>query len=198
MQRRHFLAATASVGAALGLPLSSAIAADAPARFTLLRAAGTQAGARFVPHQLADCADCAAPELQVVIGRLQPADGGAVLDRLALAAIFETSDGGRAPFHAWHHRHASHEARFTAPRGAMRSIEVEYAPFGAGVRQRETLALTSFAHPLLMPGDYVLAGPRRDGSAVDPATLRHTGEAASPLGTQRDFDYVTLRMALPA
>jgi hypothetical protein len=202
MQRRHFITTTASVGAAFALPMSSAWSSDAPARFALLRATGAHAGARFVPHHLAQCDDCAAPELRIVLGQLQPADGSAVLDRLSLDAMFQTPDGAMAPFHAWHHQHGSHAVRFIAPRDSMRSFELDYAA-GNGPRLRETLALTRFEQPLLMPGDYVLVGPRRGGSAVRASSLVHSGDAAAPLGQPgvgpaRDFDYVTLRMELPA
>jgi hypothetical protein len=167
----------------------------------LLSAPSAKAGTRFVPQGIADCAHCDAATVQVSIDSFHAADGGAVLDDLALHAMFDLQDGGSAAFTAWRF-HAgpvvsrTDSARFTAGRDSLRRFEIEYRVAAIAELRRETCALTRFDLPLLAPGHYVLLGPRRDGSRLPPQFLRHSGDSNAPLANlpARDFDYLAFRI----
>jgi hypothetical protein len=202
VQRREFLAAAGLAAGACGSARASATAlsADSP-RLLLLSAPSADAGTRFLPQRLADCAHCDSARVHVSIDSFHAADGGAVLDDLALHAMFDLQDGGSAAFTAWSFHAGAVESRtdstrFTAGRDSLRRFEIEYRLAGNTESQRETCALTRFDLPLLAPGHYVLLGPRRDGSRPPPQALRHSGDSKAPLANlpARDFDYLAFRV----
>ena len=79
--------------------------------------------------------------------------------------------------------------------GRMRRFELDYRLAGDLQCRSETCTLTRLRMPALVPGRYVLLGPRRAAAPVDIGALRHSGDAACPLGdVERDFDYLTLRV----
>jgi hypothetical protein len=203
MQRRRFLKGATLAGAATALPLSlslaqAAVQATEP-RFLLVRAASADAGTRFEAVDRATCADCATSTVRVRMDGMHVADGASVLRTLSLSALFDAPGVPRAPFLAWHYvagsvPRMSQRASFVAGRASMRGFELEYRVGEESTCRTEACALTRFDAPLLAPGHYVLAGPRRDGSRVDPATLAHSGDAAAPLAGARDFDYLAFRI----
>jgi hypothetical protein len=202
MKRRQFLHTTAAAGALAAIPLGSAIARQAARpRFTLAHSGTATAGAAFRAIAQADCADCGADTLRVRLDGLHPAHDGLVLQEFGLSAIFETP-GARTPFLAWQHVAGAQQRRsqrlsFVAGRATLRGFELEYRIAGMSMCANEACSLTRFDAPLLAPGHYVLAGPRRNGERVDPSQLRHSGDIAAPLletGVPRDFDYLALRI----
>jgi hypothetical protein len=201
MKRRQFLHNATIAGAATLLPVAvhaAGRAAPAP-RFGLLRSSG-EAGARFEPHLACGAAPCDGAALRIRIDGLQPAAGAPVLRELWLSALFETADGMTAPFLAWQFAHGprphmGQRVAFVAPRERMRGFALDYRLGEQAGCAQETCALTSFALPLLVPGHYVLLGPRRDGRAAPTRRLRHSGDAAAPLaGAPRDFDALAFRI----
>jgi hypothetical protein len=199
MKRRQFLHSATVAGAATLLPVAVHAASAAEPRFGLLRSTG-QAGARFEPHLACGAAPCGAAALRIRIDGLQRAAGTPVLHELWLSALFETGDGTTAPFLAWQFAHGprpqmAQRVAFVAPRERMRGFVLDYRLGARSDCAQETCALTSFALPLLVPGHYVLLGPRRDGRAAPIRRLRHSGDVAAPLaGTRHDFDALAFRI----
>lgn len=194
MQRRHFLRSAAAIGAVACLPPALGRAAPA-SRFSLLYAASAVPGAPFVPFAAADCAACAATSLRVYVDGLHAAGESPVLADFTLTALFDTLEGGRVPFLAWQAAGDNrHRTRFVAPRAGMRGFELTYRAAGASADTREALAMTRADARVPMPGHYLIASPRRDGSAVDPHGLVHSGDPLRPLAAAGDFDYLALRM----
>ena len=206
MQRRKFLGSAGVLAGLSAVPFAHALAAPArDARFVLLRAADSAAGAAFVPLSVAPCVDCAVPALQVSIDALHAAPGRAVLDDIAIHAMFDLPGGGSAPFVAWRQEAGpvpsrTDRARFVAGRATLRRLEIEYRVAGGLRSMRESCSLTRGDAPLLAPGHYVLLGPRGDGSRVEPAGFAHSGDVAAPLAavSGRDFDYLAIRIAAVA
>lgn len=194
MQRRHFLRSAAAIGAAACLPPALSLAAPA-SRFSLLYAASAAPGTPFVPFAAADCAACGATSLRVFVDGLHAAGQTPVLADFTLTALFDTLEGQRTPFLAWQAAGDNrHRTRFVAPRAGMRGFELAYRAAGAAADTRETLAMTRADAPVLMPGHYLIASPRRDGRAVDARELVHSGNPLQPLAAAGDFDYLALRM----
>ena len=202
MQRRKFLQTATLAGAASVVPLSLAQAAAlvaAPPRFVLACALVAEAGARFAAPDQAACDDCVASAVRIRLDGMHLAEGGAVLRELSLQAMFEQPLAPRAPFIACHYvageppKH-SQRMSFIAERASMRGFELEYRVADQESCQQEDCALTRFEAPLLAPGHYVLAGPRRNGSRVDATRLRHSGDPSAPLAGVRDFDYLSFRI----
>ena len=123
-----------------------------------------------------------------------------MLHELALNAMFANGAAGTTPFHAWRYVHAaaphtSQALSFVAAHDSLRDFELEYRLAGDEMCRREACALTQSGLSMLSPGHYVLLGPRRNGMRVNTAALRHSGDAAAPLGDAvRDFDYLALRI----
>lgn len=202
MKRRKFLKAAAIAGAAGALPLTLARAANLgpdSSRFVLLRATSGQAGSAFRALDGAGCSDCATPTVRVRMDAMHVAEGGAVLRELSLHAMFDVPHAPRAPFIAWHYvagtpAKSSQRTSFVAGRANMRGFELEYRVAGDTRCNREDCTMTRFQAPLLEPGHYVVVGPRRDGSRVDPSGFVHSGDMSAPLATARDFDYLAFRV----
>lgn len=200
MKRRDFLGSASVLGTLAALPAVAAAtpAATAP-RFVLARADTATPGARFVAADRAECAACAQPALRVRLDASHPAEHGAVLRDFWLSALFDAPGAARSPFLAWHFDgrgagYGSQRSSFVAERATMREFAIDYR-LGDADAVRESCRLTRFDAPLLQPGHYVLAGPRRNGSAVDAATLRHSGDTRAPLALEaRDFDYLAFRI----
>lgn len=179
---------------------AATVSAESP-RLQLLSAPSAEAGTRFLPHALADCVRCDRATVQLSIDSFHAADGGAVIDDLALHAMFDLQEGGSAAFTAWRYHSGVVESRtdsvcFTAERDSLRRFEIEYRVAGSAASQREICALTRFDLPLLAPGHYVLLGPRRDGSRLPAQSLHHSGDTHAPLAnlSARDFDYLAFRV----
>ena len=202
MKRRKFLKSAAIAGAAAALPMSLAYAAAPSAnvqRFVLLRATSDQAGATFHTLDDASCVDCATEAVRIRMDGMHVADGGAVLGELSLHAMFDVPLAPRAPFIAWHYVSGapaknSQRGSFVAGRASMRGFELEYRLADESRCNREDCTLTRFHAPLLKPGHYVVVGPRRDGSRVDPSGFVHSGDKTTPLAIARDFDYLAFRV----
>lgn len=205
MKRRHFLHTAGTLGAVTLLPAAAQAASHAlrgaePARFTLLRAATGEAGARFAPHAACAAGECDQAALRIRIDGLQRAAGAPVLSELWLSALFEAADGTAAPYLAWQfcdgaRPHMGQRVAFVAPRDRMRGFVLDYRLGEQAHRAQENCALTSFALPLLVPGHYVLLGPTRDGRAAFARGLRHSGNPAAPLaGAPRVFDALAFRL----
>lgn len=199
MKRRDFLGSASVFGACAALPAVAATArTQAEPRFVLARAEAAEFGTRFVAVDRAACAACAHETLRVRFDGSHAAEGGAVLREFWLDALFDTPDAGRLPFLAWHFDgrgagYGSQRTSFIAERATMREFAIDYR-LGAEAA-RESCRLTRFDAPLLQPGHYVLAGPRRDGRAVDATDLRHSGDVQAPLAHGgRDFDYLAFRI----
>lgn len=203
MRRRGFLHCAAALGALATLPLAARAAMrgskTGPA-FVLARSASGARGEAFDPLAVSCAGACTAAMLRVRIDGLHRAAGTPVLHELALSAMFDHGGVQPAPFLAWQFVHGapsrvSQSIVFSAPRDGMRGFELEYRLAGDAQCRDEACALTRFGAPLLSPGHYVLLGPRRDGTRVDAAGLRHSGDALAPLGeAARDFDYLALRI----
>jgi hypothetical protein len=202
MKRRKFLKSAAIAGAAAALPVSLAYAAVPSAearRFVLLRAASDQAGTAFHTLDDAPCIDCATEAVRIRMDGMHVADGGSVLGELSLHAMFDVPNAPRAPFIALHYvagapAKNSQRGSFVAGRASMRGFELEYRLVEDTRCNREDCSLTRFHAPLLKPGHYVVAGPRRDGSRVDPSQFVHSGNTSAPLVIARDFDYFAFRV----
>lgn len=202
MRRRQFLSSASAIAGFAAMPIAGSVAAhQVDVRFTLLRTDDPSAGATFLPQSLAPCVLCSAPVLQVSIDGLYPADDGAVLEDIAIHAMFDLPEGGSVPFVAWRHAAGAvpsrtDRARFIANRATLRRFELEYRIAGSASRQRETCPLTRSDAPLLAPGHYLLLGPRRDGSPADPSGLVHSGDVTAPLQvrSRRNFDYLAIRI----
>jgi hypothetical protein len=202
MRRRQFLGSASVLAGIAAVPFAHAVSATArDARFVLMRADDANAGAIFVPHSVAPCVDCSVPVLRVSIDGLHAAEGRAVLDGLSVHAMFDLPDGSSVPFVAWQYAAGpvpsrTDHARFIAGRATLRRLEIEYRLADSGSQQRETCHLTRFDAPLLAPGQYVLLGPRGDGSRVERRRLLHSGDVTAPLSTLagRDFDYLAIRV----
>lgn len=202
MHRRNFLQAASFAVASSTLPTAIAFAADTGTvvdpRLQLLRAEPGIAGAPFLPP--VGIRGGMAGRTMVHIDALHPADGGAVLSRLELRAIFAQSDGSDAAFLAWNYGAAldasrSDRVRFAAGGGALRRFEVGYQVVSEPMACTEKCLFAGVDTGALAPGQYVLLGPRRDGRAVDAWRLTSTGDAALPLKLRgRDFDYLALRV----
>lgn len=201
MQRRQFLK---SAGAAAGFttishPRALAGIVESP-RMVFLRATGNDAGSAFVPILQAVCDGCAGSPLQVFIGGLQSADGGTVLEALSVRAMFDLPDGTSVPFEAWRYAAGpvssqTDSARFIAGRSTVRRVELDVRVRGAQGEARECCSLTPGDTGLLSPGQYVLLGPRRDGSAAGHADLAYSGNPHAPIDLPgRDFDYLPIRV----
>ena len=200
MKRRDFLGSASVVGAFAAMPAVAATApAAAPPVFVLARADAATPGARFVAADRAECAACAQPTLRVRLDGSHPAEHGAVLRDFWLSALFDAPGAARAPYLAWHFDgrgvgYGSQRSSFIAERVTMREFAIDYRVGDADAR-RESCRLTRFDAPLLQPGHYVLAGPRRDGRVVDASALRHSGDTRTPLAIEaRDFDYLAFRI----
>jgi hypothetical protein len=202
MQRREFLGSAGALAGIAVVPFVHAVSTPASdPRFVLLRADDAKAGATFVSHSVAPCVDCPVSVLQVSIDGLHFAENRAVLDELSVRAMFDLPDGSSVPFVAWQYAAGpvpsrTDHARFIAGRATLRRLEIEYRLADSGSQQRETCHLTRFDAPLLAPGQYVLLGPRGDGSRVERRRLLHSGDATAPLSTLagRDFDYLAIRV----
>lgn len=199
MKRRAFLGSASVLGACAALPVTAAgTRLSAEPRFVLARADAAQAGTRFMAVDRAECTACAHEALRVRLDGSFVAEGGAVLREFWLNALFDTPDAGRLPYLAWHFDgrgagYGSQRSSFIAERATMREFAIDYRLDAESAR--ESCRLTRFDAPLLQPGHYVLAGPRRDGGAVDAAALRHSGNSHAPLaGSARDFDYLAFRI----
>lgn len=172
MKRRGFLGAGSAALAGAALPMQRVLAADAAPRFTLLRRdAGSD---RLLPlHACGAAEPCTADTLSLQLDALQPARGGAVLAQLRVSALFDVVGAPRSPFHMLHFSaaepaRATRGYRFLAARETLRALRIEYRLDGDATTHSETVALVSTAFGVLEPGDYVLAGPQRDGRALDP------------------------------
>jgi hypothetical protein len=114
--------------------------------------------------------------------------------------MFELADGRSAPFSAWCHDLAalgsrSGPVRFFAESSALQQLEVEYRLVDEGIACREHCQIAHSVLRQLVPGHYLLIGPRRDGSRVDVRGLVHSGDVSAPLaGEARDFDYLSMRI----
>jgi hypothetical protein len=202
MRRRRFLMSAGAAAGMTAVPLARA--ASGPLRgdrFVLLRAEEASAGSPLMPHALAPCQDCSASALHVSIDGMHFAVGGAVLDDLAVHAMFDLPGGSSVPFVAWRYSAGpvpsrTDRAHFVVDRATVRRFELEYRVTESPGARHETCALTRVDAPLLTPGHYVLAGPRRSGARVDPRGFVHTGDFAAPLAgpVARDFDYLALRI----
>ena len=202
MKRRQFLRNASTAGAIAFVPVAVQAAANAGAapRFTLLRADADQVGARFADPACGGAA-CGASRVRVRIDGLRPADGAPVLQELWLNAQFAQNDGSDALFSAWQFSrgprpHMGQRLSFVVARDRLRGFQLDYRTAQHAACVHESCALTRFTLPLLVPGQYVLLGPRRDGRPVSPRGLRASGDAAAPLQWTgpRDFDYVALRV----
>ena len=201
MQRRRFLQTTSLAVATTALPLTLARAAGrgtAEPRFLLARSAVASAGAPFADLDQDPCTECTSRAVRIRLDGMHFAQAGAVLRELTLQAMFDVPREPSRPFIAWHYAagrpaNVSQRASFVAGRASMRGFELAYR-LEAGERRQEACALTRFERPLLLPGHYILAGPRRDGSRVQASALSHSGDPAAPLASARDFDYLALRI----
>ncbi len=202
MKRRKFLKTATIAGAAVVLPMTlvhAASLASAPSRFMLMRAASADAGAAFHALDRAACVDCDTAAVRVRMDGMHLAEAGAVLREFSLHAMFDVPHAPRAPFIAWHYvagtpARVSQRMSFVAGRASMRGFELEYRVADDAACATESCALTRLDAPLLVPGHYVLVGPRRDGTRVDPTTFAHSGDTAAPLAMPRDFDYLAFRI----
>ena len=203
MKRRDFLQSAAVIGSALAIPtvVRAGIHASSPTPlFALARSLSDDAGARFAPLGSAPRGAAAIDMLRIRIGSLHRAAGTSVLHELGVNAMFEHDGAGEVPLHAWRFvhgspGHASPPVAFVAAAGRMRRFELDYRLAGDLQCRSETCTLTRLRMPALVPGRYVLLGPRRAAAPVDIGALRHSGDAACPLGDmERDFDYLTLRV----
>lgn len=202
MKRRKFLKTATIAGAAAALPMTLVHAANlaaSPSRFVLMRAASADAGVAFQALDRAACVDCATATVRVRMDGMHLADHGAVLREMSLLAMFDVPHAPRAPFIAWQYvagvpAKSSQRMSFVAGRANMRGFELEYRVAGDDACRSQSCALTRFDAPLLAPGNYVLVGPRRDGSRVEPLKLVHSGDTARPLAATRDFDYLAFRI----
>jgi hypothetical protein len=202
MRRRQFLMSASAAAGIAAVPFARA--ATSPgigSRFVLLRADSATTGTPLIPHALAPCPDCAASVLHVSFDAAHFSTGGPVFDELAVHAIFDLPDGSSVPFVAWRYGAGSvpsrtDRTRFAADRATVRRFAIEYRLAESANVRREDCALTRFDAPLLAPGHYVLAGPRRNGAPVDSRGLVHSGDVAAPLAgiAARDFDYLAIRI----
>lgn len=201
MQRRQFLK---SAGAAAGFATvlqSQALAGfvESP-RMAFFRATGNEAGSAFVPILQAACEACKDESLQVFIDGLQSAEGGTVLEGLSMRVMFDLPDGTSVGFEAWRYDAGpvpsqTDSARFIAGRSTVRRLELDVRVRGAHGEALECCSLTPGDTGLLSPGQYVLLGPRRDGSIVGHAGLVYSGNPRAPLDMPgRDFDYLPVRV----
>ena len=199
MKRRDFLGSASVVGACAALPVAAAtVRTTAEPRFVLARAEAAVSGMQFVAVDRAECSACAHEALRVRLDGSHAAEGGAVLREFWLNALFDTRDAGRLPYLAWHFDgrgtgYGSQRTSFIAERATMREFAIDYRLDAEAAR--ESCRLTRFDAPLLQPGHYVLAGPRRNGRAIDVTDLRHSGDVQAPLAHGgRDFDYLAFRI----
>lgn len=194
MKRRAFLGAgSAALAGTATLPMHRVMAADAAPRFTLLRRDASSD--RLLPlHACGAAPHCTADTLAVHLDALQPARDGAVLAQLRVSALFDVAGAPRSPFHMLHFSAAEPERatrgyRFHAARETLRALRVEYRLDGDDATRSETVALVSTAFGVLEPGDYVLAGPQRDGHVFDP---RQTIDMANA-----NVDTIAFRLQTP-
>jgi hypothetical protein len=206
MQRRQFLHTTGLAAAAVALPAGIACATApraAVSQFQLLRAESAEPGARFVPFDLASCADCGTEAVRIHLDGFHPAEDGAVLQEFWLSALFDVPGAEPAPFLAWQHvagtaPRRSQRLSFVAGRASVSGFELDYRLAEEAACTRENCALTSFTTPLIAPGHYSLTGPRRKRrkKRIDARGLCHSGDPSAPLRSveARDFDYLAFRV----
>jgi hypothetical protein len=196
MKRRHFLHSAGTLGAVMLLPAAAqaaagVIAPSTAARFTLLRSASGERGARFEPHASCAAESCNADTLRVRMDGLHVA-AGSRLRGFSLSALFDADDGVQTPFLAWHYGvdggvRMSQRMSFVAGRASMRGFALDYRHEGDIACRTQACALTRFEAPLLAPGHYVLV------DAAAPGALAHGGDPLAPLG-ERGFDYLAFRI----
>lgn len=195
MKRRHFLGAGSAViaSSAVALPMQRAMAAENAPRFTVLRR--DIASDRLLPLDACGAAAaCSVDTLALQLDALQPARDGAVLAQVRVSALFDAMGAPRSPFHMLHFSAAEPERatrgyRFQAARETLRALRVEFRLQGEDMLRSETVSLVAGAFGVLEPGDYVLAGPRRDGRALD---VRQTFDAAAG-----EVDTIAFRLHVP-
>ena len=202
MNRRDFLASAGASGAlglvGIGAPAVSAATAPAPVRFRSYVLDVIEG--RFVPLAVAHTPiACGEPTLNVCLDGFHPATGMPVVQAFRLSALFDVPGAAQSPFHVWHFDAATPERgsrgfRFLAGRATMRGFRIDYRLVGETACSERCAAVAHAMAPL-QPGHYLLAGPRRDGSAVEAAGLAYSGDPARPLAlAERDFDYLAFRI----
>jgi hypothetical protein len=214
MDRRHFLrtgalaAGIAATGAhahtvATTAPKPSRVAARRFALGYLMASDHAAAGASqwvAYPRAPRGAALDAAVLLRVTVHGLHAAPDSH-LRALAVAPLFRVPELAEpVPFHAWSFdaRQRSAPVRFQAAADAIAGFAVDYevdSAAGGCVRDAELCAVHGVLVDTLLPGRYVLAGPRQ-ATGVAPAfhrlALAADGEAMlrSASGRRVDFDYL--------
>lgn len=202
MKRRQFLLNSSAVAVSASLPFAARAGAASTSRWSLARLAPDL---RFHAVDACTAETCAEGVLRVRLDALLPAPLGPVVSEFRLRALFDVAGSARTPYQAWHYRAGnvlgnSKGCSFVAARECMRTFELDYrmADTAAPEVCREQCSLTSQALPLLMPGQYVLAGPRADGRVADLQRFTFSGDPLQPLqacdGADRGFDYLAFRI----
>lgn len=188
MKRRDFVAATGFIAGAGFLPVVSAATLSAPGstRFQLFPTSGSARSAKSpdVVRVHFDAWVTAKPE--------------PILRRFAVGAQFYPNASpvayGAWSFNADQQHGGSSRSSIIAGSRILRTLSINYQLMRSSVATREQCLL---GQPLI-PGSYVLVGPRSDGSLADVSACRANGNIYAPLvqtGHQPlDFDYLAFRI----
>lgn len=202
MKRRHFLINATALATAGALPVA-ALARPGFAerkRFTLAQL--DLAHNTFKPTRSCSHSECADERVRISFDGFHAAQPAAVLQQLRVHALFDIAGAPALPYLAWSWSAAgdlgnSQPVSFIANRATMRGFALDHMLADAS-SAREHIALTSLDVPILHPGQYVLAGPHRDGRAADFRGLLYSGEAGRPFAARNGgaiaFDYLAFRI----
>ncbi len=206
MKRRNFLmnaAALASAGAlpAFALAKAASSSADKP-RFTLAQL-DSSSGA-FMAVRGCSASGCTDDSVRLRFDAFHAAEPAPVLRALRVHALFDVAGAPQTPYIVWDYRASSDAGNsrgvsFVAGRECMRGLALDYRLDDASPDALRThLALTHLDAPILHPGHYLLASPRRDGRAADLDGLRYSGSPEQPVlaraGEALAFDYLAFRI----
>ena len=206
MKRRNFLmnsAALVGAGVVPAFALAKAVSATPGApRFSLAQLDAS----RGTFAAVSGCApsSCLDDSVRLRFDAFHAAEPAPVLRALRVHALFDVIGSPQTPYIVWDYRAAEHASNsggvsFVAGRDCMRGFALDYRlDDGSADVQRTHVSLTRLDVPILHPGHYVLAGPRRDGRVADLDGLRYSGSPQQPVlagaGQALAFDYLAFRI----
>lgn len=206
MKRRNFLMNAAALAGAGTLPAFALAKASSSmadkARFTLAQLDSSSAA--FMAVRGCSASGCLDDSVRLRFDAFHVAEPAPVLRALRVNALFDAIGAPQTPYIVWSYRAGdetgnSRGISFVAGRECMRGFALDYQLDDASPDALRThLALTHLDAPILHPGHYLLAGPRRDGRAADLDGLRYSGSPERPVharaGEALAFDYLAFRI----